>query len=91
MANLKSSKKRAIQNVKRNARNQARRSELKTLTKKFVEAVATNDVTTAQNLMLLTESKIARAQGKGLLRANTASRKIGTLARKLAVLQKKAA
>lgn len=91
MANLKSSKKRALQNVKRNARNQARRSELKTLTKKFVEAVETNDVASAQNLMVLTESKIARAKGKGLLRANTASRKIGTLARKLAVLQKKAA
>lgn len=91
MANLKSSKKRARQNVKRNARNQARRSELKTITKKFVEAVTKNDVTAAQDLMLLTESKIARAKSKGILRANTASRKIGTLARKLAVLQKKAA
>ena len=88
MANLKSSKKRARQNVIRNARNQSRRSELKTLTKKFEQAVAANDVAVAQDLMTLTESKIARAKGKGLLRANTASRKIGTLARKLANLQK---
>ncbi|NDD55434.1 30S ribosomal protein S20 [bacterium] len=34
MANLKSSKKRALQNEKRRQVNQARKSEVKTLTKK---------------------------------------------------------
>ena len=84
MANLKSAKKRALQNVKRRLRNQARKSELKTLTKKFFEAVSANDTKVAQELLRTTESKIARAKGKGLLSANTAARKISNLTKSLA-------
>jgi small subunit ribosomal protein S20 len=89
MANLKSSKKRAIQNVKKNKRNTARRSDIKTITKKFVEAIESNNVVLAQELITKAESKIARGKTKGVLAANTASRKISTLARKLAKLQAK--
>lgn len=84
MANLKSAKKRALQNVKRRLRNQARKSELKTLTKKYLEAVNANDTKVAQELLRTTESKIARAKGKGLLSPNTAARKISSLAKSLA-------
>jgi ribosomal protein S20 len=37
------------------------------------------------------ESKLARAKGKGVIHANTAQRKIGRLAKKVAVLQKEQA
>jgi small subunit ribosomal protein S20 len=84
MANLKQSKKRALQNVKRRLVNQARKSEIKTLTKKFNEAVVAKDTKTAQDLLKLAEAKIARARGKGVFEKNTASRKISRLAKQLA-------
>lgn len=87
MANLKSSKKRALQNVKRRITNQSRTSEIKTLTKKFIEAIETKDLTAAQELLKLAESKIARAKSKMVISPNTASRKISNLAQKLATLQ----
>lgn len=89
MANLKSSKKRAVQNKKRRSFNQARRSALKTVTRQFIDAIEAQDVTKAQELLKLAQSSIARAKGKRVVKANTASRKIGTLAKKLNALQKK--
>jgi small subunit ribosomal protein S20 len=91
MANLKSAKKRARQNVVHRSRNQARRSELKTLTKKFLEAVDANDAQSARELMVLAESSIARAKGKKVLKPNTAARKISSMAKRLSTLQKKGA
>ena len=83
MANLKSSKKRAKQNAPRRARNQSRISEIKTLTKKFFEALSNSDFTAARDLARTAESKIARAKGKGVLKGNTAARKISKLAKRL--------
>lgn len=88
MANLKSAKKRAIQNKKRQLCNQARASELKTVTRKLMEAISDNDTSSAQVLMKLAESKIARAKGKGILQKNTASRKVSKLSKKFAALSK---
>jgi len=91
MANLKSAKKRAIQNKKRQRANQARRTEFKTLTKKFEEALATNDIASAKELLQLAESKIARACSKKVVKRNTAARKTSSLAKRLAGAQKKSA
>ena len=84
MANLKSAIKRSEQAAKRRLLNQARKSEIKTLTKKYLEAVESQDTTTAQELLRLTESKIARAKGKGVFKPNTAARKVSRLAKGLA-------
>lgn len=84
MANLKASKKSSVTTEKSRLRNIARKSEIKTTTKKIVEALAAKDVTTAQTLMRLVESKIARACTKGVVKKETASRKIGRLAKKVA-------
>ena len=84
MANLKSSKKRAKTNEIRRKRNVARRSDIKSSTRKVLEALASNDLENVKKLFKEVESKIARAQGKGLLKKNTASRKIGKLAKKVA-------
>jgi small subunit ribosomal protein S20 len=83
MANLKASKKSALTIEKRRQRNVARRSELRSTTKKIMDALAANDITTAQELMKTAESKIARARGKGVVKKQTASRKIGRLAKKV--------
>lgn len=83
MANLKSSKKDVKTSRIHSGRNSARLSEIKTTTKKLLEALKTNDVETAKKLLVVAESKIARAKGKGVLKKNTAGRKISRLAKKV--------
>lgn len=87
MANIKSAKKRAKTNSERNARNVARKSEIKTATKKVLAALAHNNIAQAQELLQVAESKIARASGKGVLNKNTAARKISKLALRVAAAQ----
>lgn len=84
MANIKSAKKRAITNEQNRQRNVQRRSDIKTATKKVLAALEANDVIMAQDLLRQAESKIARAKGKGVLKSNTASRKVSRLAKKVA-------
>ena len=88
MANTKSTKKRTITNELRRQRNVARRSEIKTSIKKYVAAVEEKNVDSAKILLKETESKISRAAGKGIIKKNTASRKISRLAKKLSNLVK---
>ncbi len=83
MANIKSSQK-DIKRIKiRTRRNKARMSEIKTLIKKFTAATTDKNVEVAGNLFKEAQAKIARAKGKGLLKSNTASRKISSLAKAL--------
>ncbi len=84
MPNIKSAKKRVLQTAKRQLRNQARKSSLKTAIKKVVAAVEMNDIAASKTLLIEAEAKIARAKGKGLLHPNTAARKISKLAKKVA-------
>ena len=90
MANIKSAKKRVLQTKKRQLRNQARKSSLKTAIKKVVAALEANDVAASKTLLVAAESKIARAKGKGLLHRNTAARKISSLAKRVAAANKAA-
>ena len=83
MANIKSAKKRSVQAEKHRVRNQARRSEFKTVIKKFFDALDANDLTAAKEFARLAESKVARACGKGLVKKNAASRKISRMAKNL--------
>ena len=89
MANLKSSKKRARQNRVRRQRNLSRRTAIKTAVKKVVTSL-TNDsaIEDVRELLREAESKISRAKGKGLLKSNTAARKISRLAKKVSALAK---
>jgi len=84
MPNIKSAKKRVLQTEKRQVRNQARRSAIKTSVKKVIAALETQNIEAAKKLFIEAESKLARAKGKGLFHANTAARKISRLAKKVA-------
>ena len=84
MANIKSAKKRAKTNEISRKRNMARRSDIKSATRKVMDSVAANDLENAKLFFKEAESKISRAEGKGLLKKNTAARRIGRLARKVA-------
>ena len=91
MPNIKSAKKRVLQTAKRQQRNQARKSSVKTATKKVVLAIEINDnVEATKALLIAAESKIARAKGKGLMHRNTAARKISKLAKKVAAASRTA-
>ena len=85
MANLKSSKKQAVQAEKRRAVNLARKTQVKTAIKKVLAALEKpEDAATLKSLLADAEAKIARAKSKGVLHANTASRKVSRLASKVA-------
>ncbi|MBT4594931.1 30S ribosomal protein S20 [bacterium] len=83
MANIKSSKKDIKRSTVRTKRSAARISEIKTLMKKVIASAASGAAGEAKELFRLVESKIARAKGKGVLKGNTASRKISRLAKKV--------
>ncbi|KKQ33378.1 MAG: 30S ribosomal protein S20 [candidate division TM6 bacterium GW2011_GWF2_37_49] len=88
MANIKSAKKRAVQTKKRELVNLARLTEIKTYTKKVLKALDDKNIEEAKSLLKIAEAKISRAKGKRTLKANTASRKVSKLAKKVAAATK---
>jgi small subunit ribosomal protein S20 len=85
MANTKSAKKRAIQSEKRRVANFSRKTAVKSAIKKVNDALASGaDQETTANLLKVAQSKLARAKGKGVLPANTVSRKVGRLSKRVA-------
>ncbi|MFC1842348.1 30S ribosomal protein S20 [Candidatus Dependentiae bacterium] len=85
MANIKSAKKRAKQTEKKRIKNSNRRTAVKTAVKKVLEAIEkkeSKEVTL--ELLKVAESQMARAKCKRVMHQNTASRKIGRLAKKVA-------
>ncbi|MEM7021300.1 MAG: 30S ribosomal protein S20 [Pseudomonadota bacterium] len=83
MAHHRSAKKRIRQTIKRTAINRARTSRIRTYIKKVEQAVASGDHEAAANALKLAEPEIRRGVGKGVLKLNTASRRISRLARKV--------
>lgn len=81
MANIKSQIKRNRQNEVRASRNKAVRSELKTRTKKVVEAAEAGEPT--DEVYRLAQKKIDKAVSKGVLHPRTAARRKSRLAKKI--------
>ena len=81
MPNIKSAKKRDKQSKKRNLRNVARKSDIKTAIRKVKDAIEGGDATLAKQLLKDAEAKMARAAGKNVLHKNTARRKTSRLAK----------
>ena len=76
MANIKSAKKRVLVSRERQARNKARRSQMRTMLKR-----ARADEATASEIQIAS-SCIAKAAGKGLIHKNKAARLKSQLAKK---------
>ena len=76
-----SEKKRHRQNLKRQARNQATKSRVKTLIKKVVAAATSTDTKTMEEQLRVAVSAIHKAGRKRVLHPNTASRRIARLSR----------
>lgn len=84
MANIKSATKAHKQSLKRQAANKARTSELKTTVKKLLVALEQQENEGKLNELLSSvASQLSRARSKKVLKANTASRTLSRLARKV--------
>ena len=83
MAQHKSAKKRARQNLKRRTRNRTVRSRLKTAVKYARAAIAGTDDEAARSGLTSAEREIRKAASKGVLSKKQASRRVSRLARSL--------
>ena len=74
MANIKSAKKRAIQNESRRKSNMALKSIYRTHIKKVTAAITTKDKDKAITFFKETSSMLDRVVAKGVLHSNTVAR-----------------
>ena len=81
MPNIKSQKDRVIQSKKESLHNKAIKSNLKTVVKKADAAIVAN-AADKDAAVKVAASAIAKAQVKGVLHKNTASRKISRMAKR---------
>ena len=79
MANTKSAQKRIRQTKKRTERNRYFKTRVKTITKKVESAVANGDYEAALNAWKEANKKFQSYINKGILKKNTARRKISRL------------
>jgi small subunit ribosomal protein S20 len=87
MANTPSAEKRIRQIAKRTAVNAARKSRIRTFIRKVEEAIKSGDPAAAREALKAAQPEIMRGASKGVLHANTASRKISRLAQRVRVMQ----
>ena len=79
MAHHKSAIKRIRQTETRTERNRAHRSRIRTFVKKVEAAVTAGDQTVANEALKAAQSELSRGVTKGVLKANTAARKVSRL------------
>ena len=86
MANHKSAAKRARQAVKRSARNQNVMSAVKTFEKKVLKAVENKSAKDASTALREFTSQVMSAVAKGVVKKETASRKVSRLSKSISKL-----
>ena len=83
MVNIKSQIKRNRQNERRNARNRATRSELKTRARNALLAAESGDSAGAEEALRMAQKRIDEAATKGILPKNTAARRKSRLTKQV--------
>ena len=83
MANIKSAKKRILQNQRRGEINKLRLSRIKTGIKNFQSTISGGKKLNIKENFLKLEAEISRAATKGFLKKNTASRIVARLSKRL--------
>ncbi|HHI68646.1 MAG TPA: 30S ribosomal protein S20 [Planctomycetes bacterium] len=89
MAHTKSAKKRIRQNERDRLANKAKKSAMKTFTKKVLAAVAAGDLEGAKKVLPFAMKKIDKAAKTHVIHKNTAARKKSKVCRAVAALEKK--
>ncbi len=83
MANHKSARKRAKQAIVKKEQNKAKYSKVRTLVKKFRDAITSKNKELATTLFPTVQSGLAKLGQSKVVKLNTASRKISRLAEQL--------
>ncbi len=83
---IKSGIKRHRQSLKKRERNTVIKSDLKTQLKKFEEVLEGKDANSAQQVLKETETKLRKAASKGVIKKETASRKVSRISKRVAAL-----
>jgi small subunit ribosomal protein S20 len=83
MANTDSARKRIRQNTVRAARNQARKSRMRTFVKKVEAAIAGGDREAANAALREAQPEMQRAAGKGVIHKNTIARKLSRMSARI--------
>ncbi|MCD6035865.1 MAG: ribosomal protein [Rickettsiales bacterium] len=83
MANHKSAKKSNRQAIDRTELNRARIGRVRSFIRKVEEAITKGDKPAAVAALREAQPEIARAAGKGVIKKETASRKISRLAQRI--------
>ncbi len=86
MANHKSAKKRARQDIKRNMRNKSQKSATKTCIKKLRLAISSKDKEKSKALLLETQKMLSKLSTKGIIHKKAISRKTSRLSHQVAQL-----
>ncbi|HCK33478.1 MAG: 30S ribosomal protein S20 [Micavibrio sp.] len=87
MANIKSAKKRILTTRKKTEANTARRSRIRTFVKKVDLALEAGNATEAEAALKLAQPEIDRGVSKGVLKKNTAARKMSRLSARVKALK----
>lgn len=83
MPNIRSAKKRMRQSARARNQNRARRSEMRTVVKSFLDAVDSGDAEAASSQWQRAQAIIDRSARLGVIHPNTAARTKSRLARRL--------
>ena len=83
MANSAQARKRVRQTEVRTERNQMKRSRMRTQVKKLEKAIEAGDKTAIGASFTAAMSELQKAAGKGLIKKQTAARKISRLASRI--------
>jgi len=79
MANHKSAEKRIRQTIKRTERNRYYKTRIKNITRAVKEALESKDLAKAQEAFKMANSDLHKYVSKGILKKNTAARKVSRL------------
>lgn len=83
MANIKSAKKRILQNTRRSEVNKIRRSRLKSMIKNLIMKISNKDSVEAKSLFSKLEPSLSKSVNTGLFKKNTVSRILSRMSKKI--------
>lgn len=87
MAHSLSANKRIRQNARRQERNRARRTALKTASRRTIEIIASGDATAAASALRSLAADLDRAADRGTIHKNAAARRKSRLAKRVNALK----
>ena len=86
MANIKSAKKRILQNLKKSEFNKQKRSEVRSKIKSLNYSVENKNKAEAKKMFVDLEPALSKSVNSGLFKKNTVSRTLSRLSKKIKLL-----